>query len=276
MGSMDMGRNWSVALRKTALWFLKITSADIKIKHHYTGNTFVLNSYLHKGYWFYGKKREFFSMQRFSEIVKPGMTVLEIGGHIGYLATYYSFLVGQSGKVIVFEPGKNNLAYLNKNVKFSSFKNIIIEEIAAGNQNCTMTFYLDPLTGQNNSLVKDFDGFIRNRELSVQPSADSVLDTVKVVRLDDYFENKELPDFIKIDIEGFEWECLEGLKTVIEKRRPILMIEIQSNSDKILRYFKSISYRFFNERMEELFDSENDKLLLTPNIFFFPDVPVSV
>lgn len=269
---MNRNSNWYVVLRKTALRFLRVTAIDIKIKHHFTGYTFILNSYKHKGYWFYGKKREHFSMKRFAEIVKPGMTVLEIGGHIGYLSTYYSYLVGQSGKVIVFEPGKNNLVYLYKNVRFSSFKNIIVEELAAGNQNCSMTFYLDPLTGQNNSLVKDFDGYFKNRELSVQSSADLIEDRVEVIRLDDYFENIELPDFIKIDIEGYEWECLEGLMTVIEKRRPTLMIEIQSNSDKIFNYFKSINYRIYNERHDELFDLKKDEFLITPNVFFYPNV----
>jgi protein-L-isoaspartate O-methyltransferase len=138
-------------IRKLVLSILKLTAKDIYIRHHFTGNSFLLNTYHHKGYWFFGKKRERHTMLRFSEIIKPGMVVLEIGGHIGYLTTYFSLLTGESGRVIVFEPGKNNLEYLHKNVKNSNPENILIEELAAGNQNCTMTFYLDPITGQNNS-----------------------------------------------------------------------------------------------------------------------------
>jgi FkbM family methyltransferase len=249
---------------------LKIASRDIIIRHHFTGNLFSLNLYLHKGYWYYGKKREQTSMKRFSEIIKPGMNVLEIGGHIGYISSYFSFLVGSTGKVTVFEPGKNNLDYLRRNISYSKEKNITLEEKAAGNQNCSMTFYIDPITGQNNTLIKDFEGFCRNRKLSAQPNSIYQTDTVEVVRLDDYLRGKELPDFIKIDIEGYEWECLEGLKATIEKKRPFLMIEIQLNAEKILKYFKSMNYKVFNDKLNEIVSSETSEKIYTPNIFFFP------
>lgn len=256
--------------RKALLSILKAFSKDILIKHHKTGKLFLLHSYKHKGYWYYGKRREQNSMKIFSEIIKSGMNVLEIGGHIGYLTTYYSYLVGQSGKVVVFEPGKNNLKYLYSNVKNSDAGNVIIEEFAAGNQNCTMTFYLDPITGQNNTLVKNFEGFEKNREFSAEPDSEYLTDSVQVVRLDDYLINKELPDFIKIDIEGYEWECIEGLKVTIEKHRPYLMIEIQANSEKIINYFLSLNYKIYNDIKKEISNMETFEKVGTPNIFFYP------
>ncbi len=209
-------------------------------------------------------------MLRFPEIIKPGMTVLEIGGHIGYLTTYYSYLAGKSGNVVVFEPGKNNLKYMYGNVKNSNAGNVIIEELAAGNQNSNMTFYLDPITGQNNTLVKNFEGFEKNREYSAEPDSEYTTDSVTVVRLDDYLKNKLAPDFIKIDIEGYEWECVDGLRVTIENKRPHLMIEIQANSEMIISFFKSLNYRIYNDMMSEIITLNDFENIGTPNIFFFP------
>lgn len=267
---MNLSNNLTKQIRKLVLSLLKLTSKDISIRHHFTGNLFLLNSYKHKGYWYYGKKREQNSMKIFSEIIKPGMNVLEIGGHIGYLTTYYSSLVGPSGKVVVFEPGKNNLKYLYSNVKNSNAGNVIIEELAAGNQNSNMTFYLDHITGQNNTLVKSFEGFEKNRELSAEPESEYTTDSVTVVKLDDYLIKKELPDFVKIDIEGYEWECIEGFKATIENKRPILMIEIQANQEKIINYFISLNYKICNDMMVEIKSLKDFKNIGTPNIFFFP------
>jgi FkbM family methyltransferase len=258
------------SIRKLVLYLLKITSRDIVIKHQFTGYSFLLNIYHHKGYWYFGKRREKDSMKRFSEIIKPGMSVLEVGGHIGYLTSYYSFLVGDVGRVVVFEPGRNNLGYLYKNAGFCKFNNIDIEEYAAGNSNCSMTFYLDPITGQNNTLVKDFKGFEENRKLSAQPDSEFIDDTVNVIRLDDYLKERRLPDFIKIDVEGYEWECLEGLKETIERNRPLLMMEIQANSDKIFKYFVSINYRIFNDKLDKITTEKDYQEYGTPNIFLFP------
>lgn len=267
---MNLNNNLTKQIRKLVLSFLKLTSKDISIRHHFTGNLFLLNSYKHKGYWYFGKKREQNSMKIFSEIIKPGMNVLEIGGHIGYLTTYYSSIVGPSGKVVVFEPGKNNLKYLYSNVKSSNAGNVIIEELAAGNQNANMTFYLDPITGQNNTLVKSFEGFEKNRKFSAEPDTEYITDSVSVVRLDDYLKDKVLPDFVKIDIEGYEWECIEGFMATIEDKRPILMIEVQANPDKIFSYFKSLNYKIYNDTMVEIHTLEDFENIGTPNIFFFP------
>ncbi len=257
-------------VRKVILSILRLTAIDIRIRHPYTRRSFMLNLYKHKGYWYYGKKRELNSMKRFNELIKPGMTILEVGGHIGYITTFFSILTGNAGKVIVFEPGSNNLRYLYKNIELCKRSNIVVEELAAGDKSCEMEFYLDPLTGQNNTLVKDFEGFNRNRSLSAQPNAEYRSENVKVIRLDDYFDNTDLPDFVKIDIEGYEWECITGLKTSVEKNRPVLMIEMQANEEYIFEYFISVNYKIYNDMKEEIISFKDFADKRTPNIFFLP------
>jgi len=63
-----------------------------------------------------------------------------------------------------------------------------------------------------------------------------------------------IPDLIKIDIEGYEWQCLDGLKQTIDKQRPMILLEIhpvmllnfgKSPSD-LVDFFDLYNYCFFN------------------------------
>ena len=101
-------------IRHPALWILKMISFDLSIANPWTNTSLYLNIYKHKGYWFYGKKREEKTMRKFVELIKPNDTIVEIGGHIGYITQLFSHLAGGSGNVIVFEPGINNQKYIKK------------------------------------------------------------------------------------------------------------------------------------------------------------------
>lgn len=210
-------------------------------------------------------------MAIFAEWIQPGMKVLEIGGHIGYLATYFAYLTGKTGKVVVFEPDGTNRSFLYKNIDLSNYQNYVVVPKGAGNENKTMQFYVDPITGQNNSLVKDFKGFYANRNRS--GSRDAALDVIEidVVRLDDFCtETNFTPDIVKIDVEGFEFEVVEGFRETIQNYRPKLMIEIQRNEEPIIQYFLSEGYRVMNEKKQPIQNMEDYHRFKTPNIFFIP------
>lgn len=106
-----------IPLRRLVLPLLsKIGPGDIAIRHHYVAHKFHLHVYKHKGYWYHGRNREKATMALFQQLIKLGGRVVEVGGHIGYISLFFSLLVGNSGMVYVFEPGTNNLPYLEKNI----------------------------------------------------------------------------------------------------------------------------------------------------------------
>lgn len=259
-------------MRKIVLYILKELKFDFKLKHHYTGLNFLLNSYHHKGYWYYGSKREKSTIEFFFRVIKKGDYVIEIGGHIGYFSTLFSNIVGPDGKLDVFEPSGENLKYLKKNISLMPTKlssGVLIIEKGVGDQNILLDFYIDPITGQNNSFVKDFDGFYENRKLSADKNAHLLTISVPVIRLDDYLQNNtKQPNFIKIDVEGFEYNVIIGAKVTIEKYKPNFMIEIQKDEKEIISYFLSADYNIFNDSGVKI-SSWNDFLeFKTPNIFF--------
>jgi FkbM family methyltransferase len=264
-----------IFLRKTFLKILKKTKFDFYLNHHLTGFRFFINSYTHKGYWYYGKEREKNTISEFLRIINKGDLVLEIGGHIGYFSTYFAYLVGESGSVHVFEPSPDNLNYLRKNVKLlpiqlNSIVNVINKGVGSIKE--TIDFYIDPITGQNNSFLKDFEGFNENKKFQADESAQTEVIKVDVIRLDDYvFEKGILPNFIKIDVEGFEWEVLKGFKDSIFKFKPILMVEIQNHEVEIFNFFNENGYLVFNDKREHLYDLDIFLEKSTPNIFFIPE-----
>ena len=262
-------------VRKIALKLLKLTAVDIKIKHHLTKYKFLLNTYHHKGYWYYGKKRKEKTIKVFKSAIKPNSFVLEIGGHIGYFTTFFAQLVGEGGKVVVFEPGNENLKYLNSNVKLLPVelqKAITVVNKGAADLDGKLDFYIDPITGQNNSFVKNFEVFFSNRENSADTKAELIKESVSVTRLDTWFQDKKtLPDFVKIDVEGFEWNVIQGFVKSIEQKHPDLMIEIHSDAEKIIQFFKENNYTIFNDELREIKDYKDYIKYKTSNMFFRPN-----
>lgn len=259
-------------VRKIALKILKATAFDTIIKHHFTNEKFLLNTYHHKGYWFYGSKREKNTIKVFQSWIKSGDYVLEIGGHIGFFSTFYACVVGGTGKVDVFEPSAENAKYLNRNIAFlpeNQKRKVSVINKGAGDKNEKMEFYIDPISGQNNSFVKNFEGFLSNRELSAETKTELITENIDVITLDSYFEETtHFPDFVKIDVEGFEWNVIKGFAETITKSHPKLMIEIQTDAEEIINFFKEKRYSIYNDMLVEIKDYNEYLSKSTPNIFF--------
>jgi len=252
-------------LRRAGIPLLKFFAFDIKIKHHHIkNNTISLNTFQHKGYWFHGKQRESMTMLLFKKLINTGDTIVEVGGHIGYVSLYFSRLAGPKGKVIVFEPGSNNLPYIKQNIRQNgdSTRNIQLIEAAVGKNKGEAIFYEDLLTGQNNSLVKDFDGLKVNQKNSFVRTAVRQRQ-VEVIAIDDLFLEHRI-HFIKIDIEGGEWPAIQGAANTIRNCYPVLMTEIQANRDDIMGFFQALNYIGLNEKRQLVTTSKN----LNGNIFW--------
>ena len=231
--------------RKVALYILaRLNPGDIKIRHHFTGDQIQLHSFRHKGYWFHGKRRESATIRLFEALIHPGQIVTDAGGNIGYMSLLFSRLVGESGQVHVFEPGSNNLKYLRRNV--SDRPNITIVEKAVSDKDGTTTFYEEKLTGQNNSLFRDYEVFATNRKYT--PFRAKYEEAkVETVSLDTYVECQRIQlDFVKMDVEGAELLALRGMKHCLSHHRPVLMIEITREQEAVYAVLCQNDYAMFH------------------------------
>jgi FkbM family methyltransferase len=233
----------------------RFNPGDIHIRHHYATGRVRLHTYRHKGYWFYGRRREESTMEFFRQAVQPGDTVLEIGGHIGYITMWLAELVGDAGRVVVFEPGRNNLPYLRANVQNTPMVEIC--PLAVANFDGAAPFFEEELTGQNNSLLSDYAQFQDNRARAFSNVEYKRRET-QVVRLDTWVRERGLvPQLIKLDIEGAESLALEGAVETLANYRPIILVEVTRNRDTVWRILNDLAYEMFTPEWERVTRSED-------------------
>jgi len=144
-----------------------------------------------------------------AQLVRPGMHVVDVGANIGYYMLLLRRLVGPAGSVTCFEPEASNFAELDRNLHLNGLDNVRLVRAAVGAQDGEIPF----LSGLN-GVVTDAEG------------AD---DRVPIVRLDSAHTAMDRPpDMIKIDVEGYEGEVLEGARSLLSEHRPTLFLELHS------------------------------------------------
>jgi len=175
----------------------------------------------------YEKKRmdklHLFSKKVNSEIL------IDIGANIGF----YSILSSSRFRQIYsFEPNERNFKVLKKNIENNKLKNIKILNFGLGENE-------EVLMGNSNTKGKLFQtsGFAINKD---NKKGERVL----VKKGDDVLQFKNKTLTIKIDVEGFEFFVLKGLKSALINNLCILQIEIwERNYDEVHNFLKSLGYK---------------------------------
>ena len=141
------------------------------------------------------------------KLIKPGATVVHLGGHIGSFEGLIGSLVGETGQVFTFEPNPNNFYVLRKNITLHNLDNIITAfQLGAWNRNETKELCFDYKNTGGGSLSSDSNAHLSN-----------CVD-VNLVKLDDFLGSKiDRVDLLFMDIEGAELRALEGFKDTLEK-----------------------------------------------------------
>jgi FkbM family methyltransferase len=153
--------------------------------------------------------------------IKQDSVCIDVGAHVGFYSMLLSELVGPRGAVHSFEPTPWTFKLLEKNT--TNLKNVTLNNKALSDTARTLSFAdYGPGYGAYNTAHKD------GAQLSSHTAT-----TVKVASLplDTYCrENNLVPDFIKIDSEGFEFEVLSGAEHLLDQVRPLISIEVAGGS----------------------------------------------
>ena len=262
-GGMDLKRILadSDILRAITFPLLRRLDFEIKVKHDITKRPLTLLSWLHKGYWYYGASREEEEIQRFRELIRKGMVVLEIGGHIGYVTQLLEELVGESGRVYVAEPFPNSRYFLEKNVLPST----CVLSMALSDTSGRSELYTDAFGGFTNSLVREFTAESNASKSVSQKKRNVDLGKIEVntITVDDLCRKFVIsPNFIKIDVEGAELSVLKGAKNTL-KSVDSLMVEVSRNHREVFSLLHDYGFRATSKNGESLLLSKNNE-----NIFF--------
>jgi FkbM family methyltransferase len=177
--------------------------------------------------------------------IKEGGLLFDIGANIGQYAIPFSEFIGEHGKVYCFEPDLKNYAFLNFNATINKSSNIVCCNFGVGQQEGESTFYCDSETGGRLS------SFIKS---NVGKNYKGLELKTKVLKLDTLINMYGVPDFVKIDVEGFELDVINGLTTDLTDT--IWLIEVRENT-------KIYVFEYFIERGYECFHCENEMRLIS-------------
>jgi FkbM family methyltransferase len=139
-------------------------------------------------------------------LVTPSMTVVDVGANYGVYTVPLSRLVGDSGRVLAFEPDSETRRYLARTV--SRLNNVIIAPCALSN-----------VEGRGTMTTHSFDP--GSNSVDINMTGDVVVTT-----LDAWLERHRIGkvDYIKLDIEGAEYLALLGASRTLDGR-PVVQFE---------------------------------------------------
>jgi len=151
--------------------------------------------------------------------LKDGDNALDIGGNIGLQSLRMAASVGQNGKVYAFEPLQHIQEKFKTNVALNKANNIKLFEIALSDQEDEIVYELDRNTWNQGTFS------LKNKSTGT----DTQKITIKIA--DNLPEIRQLNSLalIKIDVEGYEYNVLRGLKETLQKHRPRIIFEYDSN-----------------------------------------------
>jgi FkbM family methyltransferase len=149
-------------------------------------------------------------------LIKPGMTVVDVGASFGYYSFIASSMVGDTGKVYSFEPSKPAFDSFIKNVAKNGITNIEAYQFGLGETESDLELF-DSIGVSVNKWNIHAPTFVPQYIYAVN---DRSMGFIHIERLDDFWEKNNLGviDLIKIDVEGFERPVLQGMKRLFEKR----------------------------------------------------------
>lgn len=172
-----------------------------------------------------------------------GKTVFDIGAYIGILTLFFARAVGKSGQVVAFEPNPKNFKELKLNIALNGFKNVTLIPVGLGRESKQTELMMGPVYPSRSTFDEEKQGQIlkaRNAELM----------KVEIDSLDEQMRLKKLPkpDFVKIDVEGFEVEVLKGMLKIVTRYKPKLFIEIHRRmlGKESVDFLRSNRYSIYN------------------------------
>ncbi|AFY70263.1 methyltransferase FkbM family [Thalassoporum mexicanum PCC 7367] len=165
-----------------------------------------------RGVFIFGEAQEH-ELRLLPSLLNKGDVVVDVGANIGTYTMRSAKIVGPSGMVIAVEPFPRMAAMNLSNALRNNFNNVRLRVCCVADRDGHQDFWMK----------------------ANKPNSFTLLETPgyncfnsRVERIDTLFEAEGLSrlDFIKIDAEGVENEVLAGAKHVIDKFRPMILLEV--------------------------------------------------
>jgi FkbM family methyltransferase len=143
------------------------------------------------------------------ERIKPAMTFLDIGAHVGYFTCLAARLVGPRGLVLAFEPSPRNYELLLANVWRNGFFNVVCFPWAVGAETGIVDLH------QSSTNTGDHQVYASDPDRMSTPVRIAALDSIGALR--------PPVDIVKIDVQGAEEAVIRGMSALLEGSPSVLV-----------------------------------------------------
>lgn len=169
---------------------------------------------------------------------------LDIGCNIGQ-ELIFAASINKNIKAIGFEPLSHLCKQINASIEINNLSNAKVYNVAMGNEDQEINIKIPEINIGGSSIVRDASN--TNCKLKVEK--------IKVRHADNFLQEQKIDkvDIIKIDVEGYEYEVLDGLRETLQKYSPIILIEyspvfyvgeFSDRGEKTLRLMSDLGYTY--------------------------------
>lgn len=148
-------------------------------------------------------------------------------------------------RVFAFEPNPLMYKCALQTILLNNLTNVSLYKQALGENNCKSSLKNIDETGLEMGPRSEIGEGVR----------------IDMVKLDGFFEEKI--DLIHLDLEGYELEALKGAKELIEKDKPIIVLEIDTRAVDYNNFMRSINY----EPYKQLIYNSNEQMVFVNTVY---------
>ena len=190
-------------------------------------------------------------------ILRPGMVAVDVGANVGLHTLHMAEQVGDGGHVLAIEPQPDIAHRLRQNLALNRVKNVTLYETA-----CSRPGQTEATLVISTSSARTAHLSLSGGDLAARGGGTAGLSTVSanvsVTTLDALFAGSGLHrlDFVKIDVDGGEYDVLLGSEATLRHYRPHVLFEANplewdqagASVDMVVRYLSGLSYRIYELR----------------------------
>ena len=177
---------------------------------------------------------------------KEGDVVIDIGAHIGRYTITSSIQVGNTGRIVAIEADPDNFELLKRNIALNNLSNVLPLNYAVFSTRTRIKLYEQSASAKYNSVMLTRAAKTKNYVEVKADTLDSILKQNGINQV----------NWIKIDVEGAEFEVLKGSTETLSGENISLLVEIHNIEDpnhyhNIVNFLKHRNFEMtFEQRYE--------------------------
>jgi FkbM family methyltransferase len=149
------------------------------------------------------------------ELSLDRLVIYDVGAFHGILTMFFA---SRGAQVIAWEPNDASHARLVENIRLNKLRNVSVRKLAVGSRAKWGTLTYSPSMAGGSRVEMNAAGTVSQRVQITTLDSDIAADGLPA------------PDLIKIDIEGWELEALEGARATLDAHHPALFLEMHGET----------------------------------------------